>query len=139
MKELHEKNESIIVILEEQQLAIKSANDLVLQNEKLEAVIMNTAARMRELLEENENKDKILEKLEQNQLEVKDVYEKEINLLKIQVDNYEDKEQSMSENLIYYMDETVRLKNKLKVGNDPSFSSDGEKKNDGLKIIVSKK
>ena len=93
-------------------MAIKRANDLTQQNEKLEQVIMSTAARMRELLEQNESKDEILRKLEENQLEVRTVYEKEINLLKIQVENYEEKEQSMSENLTYYMDETVRLKTK---------------------------
>ena len=37
-----------------------------------------------------ENKDEILRKLEENQLEVKNVYEKEIELLKIQVENYEE-------------------------------------------------
>ena len=82
VKELHEKNESVIMILEEQQLAIKHANDIASQNEKLEMVIMNTAARMRELIEENEQKDKILGKLEQNQQEVRDVNEKEISLFK---------------------------------------------------------
>ena len=107
-------------MLEEQQSAIKKAVMLKLQNEKLETVIMNTATRMREPLVENEKKDAILKQLEQNQNDVREIYEKEISLLKIQLDNHEEKEQTMNGNLVHYMDENVRLKNQLRVEKDRS-------------------
>ena len=52
MNELQEKNDSIIDLLEEQQLVLNNSEELKLQNEKLEAVVMQTAARMRSLMEE---------------------------------------------------------------------------------------
>ena len=90
---------------------------------------MNTAARVRTLLESNKNKDVILKKLEENQLDVQAIYEKEISLLKIQLENHEDKEETMHENLVYYMDENVRLKNELKVVKERCSGSDKEDSN----------
>ena len=81
---------------------------------------------MRRLMEENERKDMVLAKLEENfqkQLERYESCEKDNKLLTRQVENHNEKEKMMSENLIYYMDENIKLKNERKV--IPTESSDG--------------
>ena len=57
LKELQEKNYSLIELREEQQLIFKRSDELELHNIKLESVIMHTASRMRHMLEINERKD----------------------------------------------------------------------------------
>ena len=51
------------------------------------SVLLNTAARVRSLMKSNEFKDIILEKLEANQREMQDHYEKESTMLKTQLEN----------------------------------------------------
>ena len=127
MNELQEKNDAIVELLEEQQFVLNHSEEIQSQNEKLETVVMQTAARMRSLMDEKERKDQVIEKLEEDIQKICEHYEKENKLLQIQVDNHNDKEKMMSENLNYYMDENVRLKNKRKViPTDSSDSTDDE-------------
>lgn len=64
VKEVQEKNDAIVELLEEQQLVLKHSEELKLQKEKLESVMMHTAARMRHLIAENKKKDQVVAELE---------------------------------------------------------------------------
>ena len=66
MNELQEKSEAIIELLEEHQFVLKHSEELKLQNDKLETIVMHSAARTRSLVEETERKDKVIEKLEED-------------------------------------------------------------------------
>ena len=127
LKELHDKNDAFIELLEEEQLLLKQTEDLKLQNEKLESVVMDTAARMRHSMEKNEEKDQVIGRLEEKIQELYERYDKENKLLQIQVKNHNEKEKMMSENLNHYMDENIKLKNEKKVlRTNSSDSTDGQ-------------
>lgn len=127
MNELQEKSDAIIELLEEHQFVLKHSEELKLQNDKLETIVMDSAARTRSLMEETERKDQVIEKLQEDIQKICEHYEKENKLLQIQVDNHDEKEKMMSENLNYYMDENIRLKNERKViPSDSSDSTDDE-------------